>query len=175
VLVGAHDGAVNHRIFVVGLGGQVLEEALPHPFIGPAAEPLVGVLPVAKPFRQIAPRNSGAVAVEHRFDESAIVVGGDADITGFAGQQVLDSLPLVIAKCISVHGSALFQADSSWITQTVVKVDSFYYTVSSVDSFYVQPSKYLTTGPREPRASAMSVESISEIKHVLVGSLPQRV
>jgi hypothetical protein len=74
-------------------------------------------------------------------------VGGDADITGFAGQQVLDSLPLVIAKCISVHGSALFQADSSWITQTVVKVDSFYYTVSSVDSFYVQPSKYLTTAP----------------------------
>jgi hypothetical protein len=56
--------------------------------------------------------NSGAVAVEHRFDESTIVVGGHADITGFAGQQVLDSLPLVIAKCISVHGSALFQADS---------------------------------------------------------------
>ena len=27
VLVGAHDGAVNHRIFVVGLGGQVFEEA----------------------------------------------------------------------------------------------------------------------------------------------------
>jgi len=151
MLVGTHDGAVNHRIFVVGLGGQVLEEALPHPFIGPAAEPPVGVLPIAKPFRQIAPRNSGAVAVEHRFDESAIVVGGDADITGFAGQQVLDSLPLVIAKCISVHGSALFQADSSWITQTVVKVDSFYYTVSSVDSFYVQPSKYLTTAPSIPR------------------------
>ena len=54
--------------------------------IGPAAEPPVGVLPVAKPFRQVAPRNSGAVAVEHCFDESAIVVGGDADITGFAGQ-----------------------------------------------------------------------------------------
>jgi hypothetical protein len=35
----------------------------------------VRVLPVAKPFRQVAPRNSGAVAVEHRFDESAIVVG----------------------------------------------------------------------------------------------------
>jgi hypothetical protein len=83
------------------------------PFIGSAAEQLVsGVLPVAKPFRQIAPRNSDAVAVEHRFDESAIVVGDDADITRFAGQQVLDSLPVVIAKCISVHESALFQADS---------------------------------------------------------------
>jgi len=33
VLVGAPDGAVNHRIFVVGLGGQVLEEALPAPFL----------------------------------------------------------------------------------------------------------------------------------------------
>jgi hypothetical protein len=83
VLVGAHDGAVNHRIFVVGLGGQVLEETLPHPFIGPAAEALVRVLPVAKRFWQIAPRNSGALAVEHRFDEAAIVIGGDADIAGF--------------------------------------------------------------------------------------------
>ena len=112
MLVGAHDGAFNHRIFVIGLGRQVLEEALPHPFVGPPAEPLVRVLPVAQPFRQVAPRNSGAVAVEHRLDKAAIVAGGDADITGFAGQQVLDSLPLVIAKCISVHGSALFQADS---------------------------------------------------------------
>ena len=43
MLVGAHDGAVNHRIFVVGLGGQVLEEALPYPFLGPAGEPLVRV------------------------------------------------------------------------------------------------------------------------------------
>src|ERR1700756_806794 len=93
MLVGAHDGAVNHRILVVGVGGQVLEEALPYSFVGPTAEPLVGVLPIAKPLRQVAPRNSGAVTVEHRFDESAIVVGGDADITGFAGQQVLDSLP----------------------------------------------------------------------------------
>ena len=106
MLVGPHDGAVNHRIFVVGVGGEVLEEALPHSFLGSTAEPLVGVLPIAKPLRQVAPRNSGAVAVEHRFDEAAIAVGGDADITGLAGQQVLDSLPLVIAKCISVHGSA---------------------------------------------------------------------
>jgi hypothetical protein len=67
-------------------------------FIGPAAEPLVRVLPVAKLFRQISPRNSGGVAIEHRFDASAIVVGGDADMTGFAGRKVLDSLPLVVAK-----------------------------------------------------------------------------
>src|ERR1700746_4026685 len=67
---------------------------------------------VAKPLRQIAPRDYAAVAGETRCGESAIVVVGDADITGFAGQQVRDSLPLVIAKCISVHGSALFQADS---------------------------------------------------------------
>ena len=32
-------------------------------------------------------------------------------------------------------------AGPSWIAQTVVKVDSFYYTIPGVDSFYVQPSK----------------------------------
>ena len=81
------------------------------------------------------------IAVEHRFDEAAIVVDGYTDIAGFARQQVLDSLSLVIAKCISVHGSALFQADPSWITQNVLKVNSLYNTIPGVDSVYVQPSQ----------------------------------
>ena len=55
MLVRPHDGAVNHRIFVVGVGGEVLEEALPHSFLGPTGDPLVGVLPIAKPLRQVAP------------------------------------------------------------------------------------------------------------------------
>jgi hypothetical protein len=52
------------------------------------------------------------VSVEHGFHESAIILGGDTDISGFAGKQVLDSLPLIITKCKSVHGSAFSEADS---------------------------------------------------------------
>src|SRR6516162_768591 len=109
---GRYPASIANRLAVASGGLKYASSPRPPalrevPFIGSAAEPLVSVLPVAKPFRQIAPRNSGAVAVEHRFDQAAIVVGGDADITGFAGQQILDSLRLVIAKCISVHRSAL--------------------------------------------------------------------
>ena len=39
VLVGAHDGAVDHRVFVVGARGEMLKHPLPHPAFGPTAEP----------------------------------------------------------------------------------------------------------------------------------------
>ena len=91
-----------YRWLKIGMGmnisGQMLEEALPCPFLGPAAEPLGVFFQSPNRFRQVAPRNSSAVAVEHCFDESTIVAGGDADITGFAGQHVLDSLPLVMGQ-----------------------------------------------------------------------------
>ena len=113
VLMSPHDGAVDHRVFVVGIGSQVFKQALPHPVFAPPAEPSMGILPVAESLGQVTPGNSGAVSVEDGFDESAIIVCGYADISRFSRKQVLDSLPLIIAKCISVHGSALFQADSS--------------------------------------------------------------
>jgi hypothetical protein len=58
-------------------------------FDGSAAEPLERVLSVANLFRHIAPRNPGGVAVEHRFDASAIVVGGDATSPALPGSRSL--------------------------------------------------------------------------------------
>jgi hypothetical protein len=113
VLVGSHDSAVDHRVFVVGVRGQVLEQLLPHPFLGPAAEPAMGVLPIAESLRQVAPRDTGAVSIEHRLDESAVVAGGGAAITNFPRKQVPYPLPLVVAQSISSHGSALCKADSA--------------------------------------------------------------
>jgi hypothetical protein len=89
VLVGPHDDAVDHRMFIVGIGGQVLEHALPDPVVGPATEPPMRVLPVAEALRQVAPRNPGAVAIENRFDEATIVAGGDTNIPGFSGSRCL--------------------------------------------------------------------------------------
>jgi hypothetical protein len=111
--VGPHDDAIDHHGFVGGIGGQVLKQAPPHSLLGPPTEAPVRILPIAESFRQVAPGNSGAVSVEDGFDKSAIIVGGYADISRYSGKQVLDSLPLIIAKSISVHGSALFTADSS--------------------------------------------------------------
>jgi len=69
VLVRANNGAVDHRKFVVGVGCQVLQETLPHPRLGPAAEPAMDA-----PNRSVrsALGNSGAIAREHRFDQSTL-------------------------------------------------------------------------------------------------------
>src|ERR1700739_1074351 len=95
--MGANDGAVDHRVFVVGGGGKMLEDLLPHTAVGPATEPPMSILPIAEPVWQIAPRDAGTVAIEHRFDESTIVLGGHADLADPPWQQVLDPLPLVVS------------------------------------------------------------------------------
>src|SRR5205085_8853637 len=90
VLMGAHDGAIDHRIFVVGIGRELLEDALPDTGFGPAGEAPVHVVPVAEPLWQIAPRDAGTVAIQPRFDEPAVVRRGHADMALAARQQVLD-------------------------------------------------------------------------------------
>jgi hypothetical protein len=107
VLMRADYGAVDHRVFVVGVGGEMVEDLLPDPALGPAAEPTMGILPIAEALRQIAPWDAGAVTIEHRFDEAAIVLGSGADMADPPRQPVLDPLPLVIAQSISGHRSAL--------------------------------------------------------------------
>ena len=56
VLVSAHDGAVDHRISVVGVGREVSESSLPGTGLGPAAEGADDVPPVTEAFRHIMPR-----------------------------------------------------------------------------------------------------------------------
>ena len=48
----------------------------------------MGILKIAETFRQIALRDTGTAAVEHRFEESKIVVGAHADMANPSRQQV---------------------------------------------------------------------------------------
>jgi hypothetical protein len=106
VLMGAHDGAVDHRVLVVGIACEVLEDALPHTRVGPAAEAPMHLHTIAEAFGQVAPGNTGPVAVEHRLDEQPIIRRRDADPALLPRQQVLDSVPLVIVQAIAAHRSA---------------------------------------------------------------------
>ena len=72
MLVRPDDGAVDHGVFVVGLAGQVLKHPFPHPGLRPAAEAPVRVFPITKALRQVTPGNSGTVAIDNRFDKSAV-------------------------------------------------------------------------------------------------------
>ena len=73
MLVGAHNGAVAHRIFVVGVCCEMLKHPLPATTFGPTAEPSVDLCPLTEPLRQIAPWHPGTIAVQHRLDEQPIV------------------------------------------------------------------------------------------------------
>jgi len=82
MLVSPHDRAVDHRVFVVGIGRQSLEQPLPHSFIGPAGKAHMDLYGIAKALRQIAPGNACAIAVEHGLDKQPVVLGGHSDMTG---------------------------------------------------------------------------------------------
>jgi hypothetical protein len=112
--------------YSLSASGEMVEDLLPDPALGPAAEPTMGILPIAEALRQIAPWDAGAVTIEHRFDEAAIVLGSGADMADPPRQPVLDPLPLVIAQSISGHRSAFVKADLSLITQFQAGVDSLY-------------------------------------------------
>ena len=65
----------------------MLENPLPRARLGPATESPVYVLPVTK-----------SLAIEHRFNEQPVVRSGHPDQALLSGQEVLDPLPLVVAR-----------------------------------------------------------------------------
>jgi hypothetical protein len=73
VLMGAHDGAVDHRVFIARVGGQMLENPFSGASFGPPAESAVNILPVTEALRRIPPGNASAIAVEHRLHEQVII------------------------------------------------------------------------------------------------------
>ena len=97
VLVGSHDGRVNHDVLVVGVLRHRLEETLPGPVLAPAAMALMHHPEIPEPGRQIAPGDARPVAVEHGIDEQAVVPCPSAGLACTAGQQVFDALPLIVA------------------------------------------------------------------------------
>src|SRR4051812_35856003 len=106
VLMGAHDGAVDHRIFVVSVPGQALENPLPDAGFRPVGKAAVRVVLIAKALQLVPPGDAGAIAVEHGIDKQAVVRGGHANRTKPARQQILDPVPLVVTKGIAAHRSA---------------------------------------------------------------------
>jgi len=52
---------------------------------------------IAKALWQIAPRNTGAIAVKHGFDETPIVLCRHANRAFTARQQIFDAFSLIVA------------------------------------------------------------------------------
>jgi hypothetical protein len=102
----AHDGCVDHGVLMIGIGRHVLEHPLPHAGLGPATEAGLHLDPAAEALGQIAPRDTGAEAVEHGLDKQPVIFGGHAYMADPPRQQILDPLPLIISHAVASHRSA---------------------------------------------------------------------
>jgi hypothetical protein len=107
VLVSAHNGGIDHHIFVVMILGQQLENTFEDPALCPPAEPLVDRFPMAKPLREVAPGTSRSKSVKDSFDKQPIVLGSAAHMAFAARQKILDPIPLVVTQPVAPHRSAL--------------------------------------------------------------------
>src|SRR6195952_565528 len=106
MLMSAHDGAVDHRIFVVSLSGEVLEHAFPNAGDGPAAEASLHLDPIPETLRQVTPRDPGPVAVKDSLDKQPIVPRRHTNRPLTARQEVSDPLPLIVTQPVASHRSA---------------------------------------------------------------------
>ena len=109
----AHDGGVDHHVFVVVIAGQEPENPLENAALGPSVETLIDDLPVAKALGQIALGDAGAIPEENGFDEQPIVRRRSAHMAFTPRKSAFDPIPLVIAQGISSHRSAPPRADHS--------------------------------------------------------------
>ena len=110
--MGAHDRAVDHRVFIVGIDRQQSKDAGPDVTFCPATVPPVRVVPVTEAFREVAPGDARAITVQHRVHEKTVVRGSDANRPRSPGQVVPDSVPLIVAESMEAHGSAFDEADT---------------------------------------------------------------
>ena len=92
----AHDGGVNHHVFVVVVTRQQLKNALENPALRPPAEALMNDLPIPEALGQVAPGNAGSIAVQNSFDEQPIIRRSAAHMSFAARQKILDPLPLIV-------------------------------------------------------------------------------
>ena len=107
--MGPNNRAVDLGILVVCLGSQHFKDPLPNTTLAPAHVASMNHPKVAKVFEQIAPGNVCAITIEHCLDKEAIILGSHSEDSDSAGEQVLNTLPLIIRESIASggHGTSL--------------------------------------------------------------------
>jgi DNA-binding transcriptional LysR family regulator len=76
MLVGAHNGGIDHHVFVVGIARQQLENAPENPALGPPVEALVDDFPIPETRWKITPRHARSIPEKNGFDEQTIIPVG---------------------------------------------------------------------------------------------------
>lgn len=99
----AHQGRVEHQVFVVAVLDQLGEHLLPHAGLGPAGEAGMDALPLAVAFGQMLPERAGTKNSQNAIYEQTVISAAAAGIADFSGQQRRYSSPLRLAQFIALH------------------------------------------------------------------------
>jgi hypothetical protein len=102
--MGPNHRTVNLGILVVCLGSQHFKDPLPDTPLTPAHVTSVNHPKVAKAFGQIALGIACAITVECYLDKETIILGSHSNGSNSAGEQVLNTLPLIITESIASGG-----------------------------------------------------------------------
>jgi hypothetical protein len=111
MLMSAHDGGIDHHVFVIGVACQQIENSIKNAAFRPSAKALMHDLPVTETRGQITPGNARPISVKNRTNKQPIVRCIATHVTFTPGQKILDPLPLVVSQPKALHGSALLKAD----------------------------------------------------------------
>lgn len=92
---------VDHQPLHIRFVNKLLKQSLPYTPITPAAEPPVGVLPVAVAGREIAPWRASSQNPEDGVKKTAVVLGDAAPLPALPGKMWLKELPGGIGEVVS--------------------------------------------------------------------------
>jgi len=100
LLMGADDGAVDHQILVVAVGGERVEHPLPYAGMAPPAETPMDALPPTVALRQVAPMCTWAQNPQTSVHEQSVIRSRSARIACLAGQQQNYPRPLRFGELV---------------------------------------------------------------------------
>ena len=86
LLVSVDNGAVNQRVFEIGLAADLFEKALENTTLGPSAKPAEHAVPVPELRWQIPPGQTGSHPPENGLQEQAIVLARHTAVALLAGK-----------------------------------------------------------------------------------------
>ncbi len=106
MLMGTHNRAVDHRVFVIGIASQLLEYLFQDAAFSPSAPASVRILPIAKPFWQITPRHSGSIPIKNSIYKQAVIGRRAANMPFPPRKKIFDPLPLIVSQRITSYHAA---------------------------------------------------------------------
>jgi hypothetical protein len=107
VLVSAHNGGINHQVFVVMIFANSLKIRSKTPLCAHRLNRWWTRFPMAEPLREVAPGKSRSKSVEDSFDKQRIVLGSASHMAFATRRKILDPMPLVVSQPVAPHRSAL--------------------------------------------------------------------